>query len=647
MQMIYNVDFLIASLAFMLLILYHFMQQQAQYMQDNHSFLWLVFLGISNICTDLLCVVLVSWGGAEMRYFTEFCLTVFFCLQILVPNAMVNHVFSQFPKEVGSSLGKAVFSYIIPGILLTMIVANHWTHLFFVIDETGTYQLAEYAGSVYLYGGIYLLISAMVCIVHRKYLSQFKRYAILEMVLIAGITILFQAIYRSVLLIGFGITMDIAVLFFTLNNPYHYTDSLTSSFDIRYFRERVRNNIEHRKSFHIIVVELSQLKRINHVTGAGVGNDILQLTARMLRETDKHNLVFRVTGKQLVLLTNSLVNYESARTQILEFFNVPMQIGERTITVPVTVCGILNAEELGDSDTLLSYIEYMLSLVTAPHRGTQLIQNSEETLKGYQYNQTIDQYLNTAVREDLFTLNYQPVYSTVQKKFTNMEALSRLSHPTLGPISPEIFIRLAEKNDLIPQIGQMQLRKICSFVKENPIIMEQMDSVKVNLSPVELMRPGHVDLLISTIREAGLPTEFFQFEVTETVATEYSISLERIADKLLDAGIKLCLDDFGSGFANLNAVFRLPFSTIKLDRSLLVDICQNAKAASLYHGLSAAIHSMDASIVAEGVETSQELERVTGCGVDLIQGFYFSRPLPPEDLLALLKKQKETPSEEA
>ena len=281
----------------------------------------------------------------------------------------------------------------------------------------------------------------------------------------------------------------------------------------------------------------------------------------------------------------------------------------------------------------------MLSLVTAPHRGAQLIQNSEETLKGYQYTQTVNQYLNIAVRDNLFTLNYQPVYSTVQKKFTNMEVLSRLHHPTLGAISPDIFIRLAEKNDLIPQIGLLQLKRACKFIKENPIIMESMDSVKVNLSPVELMRPGHVDLLISTIRENGLPTEFFQFEVTETVATEYSLTLERIAEKLLDAGIRLCLDDFGSGYANLNTVFRLPFSTIKLDRSLLMDICGNAKAASLYQGLTQAIHSMDASIIAEGVETQQELERVTACGVDLIQGFYFSRPLPPEALIKLLEEQ--------
>ena len=638
--MIYNIDFLLASLAFMLLILYHFMQQQAQYMQDNHSFLWLVFLGISNVLVDIVCVALISRKNPELQTAMEFFITLFFCLQILIPNAIVNHVFHQFPHNVGSGFFKALFSYITPGLLLLAILSNYWTHLFFHITETGRYVREDTIRIIYLFGGVYLLVCAMVCIIHRRHLSRFKRSAILEMVLISALTILFQSFYHDTMLMGFGITMAIAVLFFTLNNPYHYTDSLTSAFDIRYFRERVRNNIERHKPFHVLMVELSQLKQINRVAGSSVGNSILLLTARKLKETDKQNLVFRITGKQFVVMTPSLVLYEHTRSQILEFFNAPLKVDDLTIPVSVTVCGILNAEELGDTDELLSYTDYMLSLVTAPHKGTQLIQNSEETLKGYHYHQTIEEYLNTAIQEDLFTIHYQPVYSTVQKRFTNMELLSRLRHPDLGVISPDIFIRLAEKKDLIPQIGLLQLRKACKFIKENPIIMESMDSIKVNLSPVELMRPGHIDLLISTIREAGLPTEFFQFEVTETVATEYSASLSRIADKLTDAGIKLCLDDFGAGYANLNAVFRLPFSTIKLDRSLLLDICHNSKAASLYHGVASAIHSMDACIIAEGVETSQELEKVTGCGVDLIQGFYFSRPIPPEELLALLQKQK-------
>ena len=639
--MIYNIDFLIASLIFLFVILYHFMQQQALYMQDNHSFLWVIFLGISNIVLDIICTALITWPRPEWQFMTEFTITVLYCLQILVPSAIVNHVFGQIPATVGKPKGRFIFTHLLPGLMLTMIISNHWTNEFFTVTGEGIYQRSDQHFLMYLFGGAYLLIAALTCVVHRKHLSRFKRYAIWEMALISGVTILFQSIYHNILLTGFGITLAITVLFFTLNNPYHCTDSLTNTFDVRYFRERARGYIEHRKPFHVLMIELSQLKRINHVAGAGAGNNILRITANMLRSISRQNLVFRITGKRFVVIATSLSLYEEARSRILQFFSQPVDIGDRSIPVPVTVCGILNAEELKDCDTLQAYGEYLLTLVTSPHKGAQLIQNTEETLEGFRYTQAVDKYLTTAIEKDLFQLNYQPVYSADKQKFTSMEILSRLKHPDLGPISPDIFIRLAEKNDLIPKIGLLQLRRACRFIKENPIIMQSLDSVKVNLSPVELMRPGHVDLLIHTIQEAGLPTTFFQFEITETVATEYSSSLRNIASKFTKAGIELCLDDFGSGYANLNAVFRLPFSTIKLDRSLLMDICYNPRAAALYQGLASAIHAMHATIIAEGVETEQELEKVTACGVNKIQGFYFSRPLPPEKLIELLKDQQQ------
>ena len=637
--MIYNIDFLIASLIFLFIILYHFMQQQGLYMQNNTTFLWLVVLGIFNICFDILCTVLITMADPRYVILSETCLALLFSLQILVPNAFLSHVFRQFSHETISHSARVWICAVLPAVLVAAIFLNHWTGLFFTVTPTGAYVRGPLYLTMYGIGGAYLAASALTCMIFRSEMSYFKRFAIYEMVLIAGITVVVQSFYHDILLTGFGITLAITVLFFTLNNPYHYTDSLTSAFDIRYFRDRCKIAIRHHKSFHILLLELSQLKRINNVTGVGFGNSVLRTTALMLRSISKENLVFRVTGKRFIIMTPSPALYEQARTQILQFFNEPIRVGDREIQIPITLCGIVDAQDLGSSDNLLSYSEYLLSLVTVPQKAPHMIQNSSDTLKGFRYTQTVDQFLTTAVRDNLFELNYQPVYSTVQKKFTSMEALSRLRHPSFGPISPDIFIRLAEKNDLIPQIGLLQLRRCCQFLVSHPEVLEGMESVKVNLSPVELMRPGHVDRLISIIREYQLPTTFFQFEITETVATEYSASLSQISNKFLDAGIRLCMDDFGSGYANLNTVFRLPFSTIKLDRSLLQDICSNNRAASLYRGLISSIHSMDAKIIAEGVETEQELAHVLDCGVDQIQGYYYSRPLPPDELLALVHRQ--------
>ena len=236
-------------------------------------------------------------------------------------------------------------------------------------------------------------------------------------------------------------------------------------------------------------------------------------------------------------------------------------------------------------------------------------------MNGFLYNKRVEQYLHKAITEDLFEIYYQPVYSTRKKCFITLEALSRLQHPELGWIAPDVFIQIAEKNHMIEQITDLQFSRVCRFLGENRYLMRHLLNVKVNLSSL------------------------IQFEITETVATECNAGLRRVAEEFTDAGIGLCLDDFGSGYANLNTVMRLPFSVIKVDRSLLFDICRDEKRAIFYESVVETFHKMNYHIVSEGVETQEEMEQISSWGVEMIQGYYFSKPLPEKELLELLKKQ--------
>ena len=245
----------------------------------------------------------------------------------------------------------------------------------------------------------------------------------------------------------------------------------------------------------------------------------------------------------------------------------------------------------------------------------------------------MESFLDTALREDLFEVVFQPVYDLEQKRYTTMEVLSRLTHPTLGPVSPAVFIEIAEKNDQIAKIALLQLRRVCEFLSRNPEVRKVFQNVKINVSPVELLKPGHIEKMLWIIKEYGLPLSYFQFEITESAAIEHGQALDDAVAKFTEAGIGLCLDDFGSGYANLNTVMKLPFHTIKLDRSLLFGICHDQKVACLYESLVVSLHNMGFAVLAEGVETNQELNLVSQWGVDMIQGFYFSRPLAAQVLL--------------
>ena len=268
------------------------------------------------------------------------------------------------------------------------------------------------------------------------------------------------------------------------------------------------------------------------------------------------------------------------------------------------------------------------------------MQANANTLRSFLYNRQVEQFLSRAVEEDLFEVYYQPVYSIRKKRFVTLEALSRLRHPELGWISPDVFIRLAEKNRLIDALTDLQLRRVCRFLKSHEDVARQIDSVKVNLSALNLMQEHCAERLIAILDEYALPHRLFQFEITETVATEYSSRLSRAVDAFSQADIGLCLDDFGSGFANLNTVTHLPFSAIKLDRSLLYHICADARAALFYQSIVSTFQRMGYAVIAEGVETEEEVALLKKWNVDLIQGYYFSRPLPAPMLLDLLKEER-------
>lgn len=425
------------------------------------------------------------------------------------------------------------------------------------------------------------------------------------------------------------------VMVIRLRHTPRCTDSLTGVFSAEYFHRRVGRWMEHKREIHLVMIELCHLKKVNRICGMRCGDQLLCETAQMLCGISQWNQVFRVIGRRFVIVTHNIVEYERALHAVRMHFVQPAKVDGKEISLPATICGITDAARLGTSETALDYIDYLASLVPDGAEN-MIVQDDDQTLKGFRYKQEIESFLEKALKQDLFEVQYQPVYSLEKGGYVALEALSRLHHPALGTVAPDVFIALAEKNDQMPQLGLLQMRRICRFVKENPALRESVCNIKINLSPMELMKNGHVDRLIDIIREYELPTSFFQFEITETAATEYSEQMRLITAKLTQAGIGLCLDDFGSGYANLNTVLKLPFNAIKLDKSLLSGIEEDNRVAAFYRNIVSALQNMGYLVIAEGVETAKEFELVSRWGVDMIQGYYFARSLKVEEVIYMM-----------
>lgn len=632
-MIVYNMNFLIAALVILVIVLWQIFNQRRMEDANNRVFRLIVFLGFGDIITEIISSILImhgtsTYGGAA------FATTIFYLFQAALPLSLVYYV-RTLKENKAISVGACLLMGIPTMILLFCILTNPFTGLLFYFNQAG-YEAGPCYMAMYYSALAHITAALAMVIAWRKRLGRSNVIALMEVFLVTIAGILIQTINNSILMTGFGLSLAILAMFLTINNPYANTDSLTGLYDKQYLLQKMNELIAGKHSFHIVTVYAYQLEHVNKVAGVHSGDQLLQTVAERLQQLCGTK-AFRITGKRFLLLAESLEEYETILQALRELFNLDADFRQKefAIPLPVILSGILNAQKLNDGGMVLDYAEYLESL-SSQCGGTEIIQDDPKTLDSFHYNKKVEQFLHKAIEEDLFEVYYQPVYSIQERRFITLEALSRLHHPELGWIAPDVFIQVAEKNHLIDQITELQLRRICRFMKENEIALAGIENVKVNLSPLDLMRHDCGEHLIHILDEYGLPYSRFQFEITETVATEYTSSLSRLVEIFQKAGIGLCLDDFGSGYANLNTVMQLPFSAIKLDRSLLFHICTDEKSALFYQSIVYAFRKMGYKVISEGVETEAEKKLLQSWNVDMIQGYYFSKPLPPKMLLGLL-----------
>lgn len=630
----YNISFLIAALIFMLLQFYHFMLQHRLEDIKNRVFRCFFLIGISDVALDITCTLLIETENVKYIGLLKGLLTIFYLIQVLIPYVFTYYVFSLIENS-SFIWGKRIY-WSLPAIIMALLVVSNLFHkLLFTIDDKCHYIHGVGYMWMFYYVFVYIVLIVIHCAIHYKEIEWQKISIICEFMIVAFFCVTIQAWNDQLLMTGFGVALGISILYFTIQNPYSDTDNLTGTLDKQYFEKWIYEKIKNGKSLNLIAVDILHLKRINKLLGTKAGDKLLIQISKELQRLSDLNHVFRLDGKRFVVALESLADYEKIRENLKVFFEKDFYVDGELISLPVILCGIIDVQNWKETDNLIAYIEYLITMLPKTEKLT-LIQGNEKTLQGFLYEQEVERFLTVAIEQDLFEVYYQPVYDTETSKFITLEALSRLKHPALGNISPEVFIGIAERNGQIAQIGKLQFRKVCSFVKKYPRLMESLRNIKFNLSPAELIRPGYSQTLIEIIQEFELPFSFFHFEITETVATEYSEMLYQSVKDFVEAGIGLCLDDFGAGYANLNTVLRMPFECVKVDRSLLRDICVSQQAAKFYKNIVYVMQNMGYYVVAEGVEVEEEVQMLLSWNVNMIQGYYYSEPLSEQEIVVQL-----------
>ena len=623
--------FAYAGAVLLLLELFHFCRQRKLY--DRRTKLFLVMLvSALMICLGSIGLTIQIRTGRASSAVTMLMAVFMYLAQLSMPYFLLcmSCLAVRKPQYPMLRIGRVLF---IGGSL--GILSNPWTH---VIAWPGTDKLWHVGtGYPFFVWGIFMfyLLDFGIVFYQERSMTHRQVLALAETCLLMAGGMLLQNVLRVHLIVGFFAALAMAVIYLSMQNPYAYMDRTTQVFHAEYFSYYVWECFSNKKEVFLLTVNLSGLERIRRLYGTDV--KVSQQVAERLWNIVPGHRVFRVRFDKYMILCSYGEEYESVLRQVQTMFSRELDLSGHTMKCPVLLVGLPYADTVchGSISEMLNYVQFLLRQAKQQN-GVQLIEGSQKQQVHFLYEQAVEKCLHDAIKNDCFEVWYQPIYSVQKQRFVGVEALSRLYDPDLGWVSPELFIRLAVKNGQIFTLMPRQLHKICQFLKKHASELSDMETVKINLSPAELVKEGYCEQLTEIIRSYDVPLHLFQFEVTETDATEYTKELERCIQVLQKNGIQLCLDDFGSGYANLNTILRLPFSVIKMDRSLLQGICEDEKKATFYRNMVATLHDMGYQIVSEGVETEMEAKLLTEWKVDMIQGYYYAKPLSVEKVLSAI-----------
>lgn len=628
----YNINFQVAALIIVALLLHYFLTQKKLHNANAKIFTYVLILAGLYILLDRINTLIIINYTPERANGIMLALTGIYLFDVMLPFVLYCCT-SMICSENGEKITGFSAAYAaVTVVMLFLTLTNLKTGWFFSFNESDKFVTGKGYVFLYIYALAYALAVIWITLKNCNNRGSEKLGILSEFLVIEGICMVIQMYTQRLLLTSFGLALGLVFLYLTMNNPGDYIDSTTGVFDKQYFDNWIGEKLKKKTEFHLLAVEAYMLKQVNKVYGSSVGDQLLAQIAKELQSITDSVEIFRITGNCFLMVTDSLAEYEKNKKEMEQIFRKPFVVNGETIDFPAIICGILNGEKMEQKDVLLAYIDYLASLVKHTDE-TVVIQSDERILEGFRYEKEVEKFLKTAVDEDLFEVYYQPVYWLKEDRYITLEALSRLRHPSMGMIPPDVFIGIAEKQGMISAVGCLQLHKVCRFIKEHEYIMKKIRNVKFNLSPSELMKPGYSHVLIGIIQGYGLDPGYFQFEITENVATEYSESFCTAIDDFAEVGIHMCLDDFGSGYANLNAVLRIPFSAVKMDRSLLSGVSSDPQTATFYRSIVMILQHMGYKVIAEGAETEKEVKLLEKWGVDMIQGYYFSRPLCEEKLL--------------
>ncbi len=429
-------------------------------------------------------------------------------------------------------------------------------------------------------------------------------------------------------------------------------DALTGLPNRTQYQDRLRQELvrakRHGHRLGLFMIDLDRFKYVNESLGHNAGDVLLQeVAARLASICQDGDFVARTGGDEFMLLAELEDEYHVARfaEKIQRSVSRPLSLNDQEIFVTTSIGVSVFPDDAEVDQELVKYADWALYRAKDAGRNTTQFY-SRAAANDAHARLSLESDLRRVVENNQLELHYQPKQSMVNGRITGVEALLRWRHPVKGLIQPDQFISLAEETGLIIEIGQWVCREACRQASMWRLEFGSTPQVAINISPIELSRHELASEILTEIQQAGLPGSSLMIEITESGVISDPALATLTLDTLRNHGVKAAIDDFGMGYSSLSQLKHLPIDALKIDSSFVRDLVSDRDDAAIIQAIIGLGRSLDLKIIAEGVETSEQMSLLLKYGCDQVQGYFISRPLPAQEFAAqfLAVQQLYTPN---
>lgn len=492
---------------------------------------------------------------------------------------------------------------------------------------------------IYLLNVYYIVASFIIVLKYKKNTLKSKRRMLYAYVLVVVFTVILQLVKYGLFVECFGMATASLVFFIYIQRPEEYIDSITGSFNQTGFKGIVDYKISLESNFTCIVITLDDTVFMANTFGIDQMNKFLNEVAMFLNSKFHRKNVFALNqGCFCVLIENpddKILN--NAISEIQMRFNNSWTYESIELKLYARLCIVECPADASSTEEIIDIVD----MTSSDERYKQNIVFAKDIdLEYKRRTMYIEHSLRRGLMENRFDVYYQPIYSVSEGSIIGAEALIRLKDEKGRFISPEDFIPIAEKNGTILRIGEFVFESVCRTLSQIDLKEYGIKKIDINLSVAQCMQELFSEQILAINSIYQIPAYIINLEITETAAAHTPEILLKNVQTLSEAGFELSLDDYGSGYSNMNYMLNLPFKMIKIDKYIVWAAFADSRAEKALAATIKMIKSIGMTVLAEGVEEKDQAEWLINLGCDYLQGYYYSRPVPKDEFLDIMKNKK-------